>query len=833
MVVRSNPLFYILKVAGTTVLGLSLFSFLCGLHPFALGLWFQSEPTVLAFYIAGGLAGLVLAAAAVCGMAVGNTLRHPAILALLALVAWSGLISLAQPLAMRSWLGTPETGQGVFSLIALAALTLLARWLWRFPRPRKILMVTALFAGTMLTVLDLALPRDHALRPDAWPEYGAFVGLFLLVALSCLPGHGRRFRTWTAVSAGLALAMILLSHNRSAWALAAYAPLFWLVVSGLGRRLPIRHTRRLAAVLVLLTPLMVGLAMAGLGVAGVNESAAGRLMMDRVALARLRAEPMTLLHGAGWGSFNDSMLAYLNVEGTRYYLGGIAVPGWEGTNAGAFHVHNEALEILLDTGLPGLMLAGLFVLMLAALAPRHRFAVTAALWAAVAGLAGAWFLLPACLPFAALAVGATTAQAMRRGLPRKIATALPLFAAAAMGLGAFFQYHSARNGENLAAAIAGPAPATLPGILFNDFGRGGPYLWWTTLSLGVDLSARAQAGQPLGQDKMRWLTYLLKAGDDKIARGQGSLRLTSLAPAIRGDLAVGRSGGEFAEVGGDQLPLWRRSLERLLLAAPLRSDLAIPFLEYCIQRGDRRAAAEFSQDILARQPFDPVGHWFLGLARIDAQPGFDEALRHLSLAIDQGIDRFLPVSDVLDLPGEGARRFILDADGLAVARVFSAALARSPDADGLRQWVSIYKRSVPEGVRQAIGRNDFEALSGRPLLGGHSSLADGLLGSDEFRQRFPALNGTIVGLAEDDRAFVTQILTNMAGGAADPARVDRWSARLRESRPAGWARILAEIAMTEDFRTPVGLVPVWCLIGDAPAQPIAWRRCPSGAQSPR
>ena len=87
-------------------------------------------------------------------------------------------------------------------------------------------MVTALFAGTMLTVLDLALPRDHALRPDAWPEYGAFVGLFLLVALSCLPGHGRRFRTWTAVSAGLALAMILLSHNRSAWALAVYAPLF-------------------------------------------------------------------------------------------------------------------------------------------------------------------------------------------------------------------------------------------------------------------------------------------------------------------------------------------------------------------------------------------------------------------------------------------------------------------------------------------------------------------------------------------------------------------------------------------------------------------------------
>lgn len=812
-------------VAGTAILGLSLFSFLCGLQPLALGVWFQSEPTVLALYIAGGLAFLAMAAAGAAGAPINV---HPALVSLPALAIWSGLASLGQPLPMRSWLGTPETGQGVFSLLAVTGLAMLAGRLWRLPWPRKILMGIALAAGAILTVLDLALPRDHALRPDAWPEYGAFVGLFLLVALSCLPGRGRRFHRWTAIAAGLALAMVLASRNRTAWALAVYAPLLWLVVSRLGRRLPIRHTRRLAAVLVLLTPIAVGVTMVALGAAGIDASTTGRLMMDRVALARLQAEPMVLLQGVGWGSFNDTLLSYLNVDGTRYYQGGVAVPGWEGTNAGAFHIHNEALEVLLDTGLPGFTLAGLFVLLLAALAPRRRFAVTAALWSAVIGLTGAWFLLPACLPFAALAVGATTAGGRRRRPWRWLAAALPLLAAATLGAGAFFQYQSARNGETLMAAIAGPAPATLPADLFNDYGRGGPYLWWSTLSLGVDLSGRAQAGLPLGRDKLAWLTYLLKAGDDKVAQGRGSNRLASLPPAIRGDLAVGRSGGEFAAFEGAQLPLWRQSLTRLLQLAPPRSDLAIPFLEYSIQRGDHQAAATFAREILARRPADPVGHWFLGLAGIDAQPSFDEALRHLAVAIEQGIDRFLPVSDVLDLPGQGGRSIILDADGLAVARVFSAALGRRPDVDGLREWISYYKRSVPEAIRQAVARNDYSALTGRPLLSGQRSLADALLASEEFRRRFPALTGAIVGLAKDDQAFVAQILANMAGGSADPATADRWFAWLRERQPSGWAEILAAIAMKEDFRIPLGLVAVWCVSGHAPAEPAAlWQRCPS------
>lgn len=814
------------KIAGVVILGLSLFSFLCGLHPLALGVWFQSEPTVLALYLAGGLAFLALAAAAISGMAGGGIMFHPAFAALLGLALWSALAALGQPLAMRSWLGTPETGQGVFSLVALSGLTMLAALLWRFSWPRKILMGIALLAGTISTVLDTALPRDHALRPDAWPEYGAFVGLFLLVALSCLPGQDRRFLRWTAVAAGLALAMVLLSRNRTAWALAVYAPLLWLVVSRLGRRLPIRQTRRLAAVLVLLTPFAVGSAMAGLGAVGVNSSAEGRLMMDRVALARIQSEPLTLIRGAGWGSFNDSLLAYLNVEGTRYYLGGVAAPGWEGTNAGAFHVHNEALEVLLDTGLPGVILAGLCVFQMVALAPRRRFAATASLWSAIAGLTGAWFLLPACIPFAALAVGATAATAPRWRLPRGLAIALSLLFAAVLAAAGVFQYQAARNGEKLVAAIAGPAPEIPPGEVFNDFDRGGPYLWWTTLSLGVDLSGKAQTGEPLGQDKMRWLTYLLKAGDDKMALGLGSIRLASLAPAIRGDLAVGRSGGEFAGFEGRQL--WRQSLGRLLAVAPRRSDLAIPYLEYCLQHGDPRATAVFAQEILARHPLDPVGHWFLGLAQIDATPSFDEALRHLAVAIEQGIDRFLPVSDVLDLPDGGGRKLILDADGLALARVFSAALGRRPDADGFRQWVSMYKRSVPEGLRLAPERNDYEALADHRLLTGEISAADQLLTSEEFRLRFPALNGGIAGLAKDDRAFVTQILANMAGGTADPEKVDHWVSRLRDRRRLTWPRALAGIAMEEEFHVPLGLVAVWCLTGQAhPAADASWRRCPA------
>ncbi|MBC7857454.1 MAG: hypothetical protein H7Z39_01505, partial [Burkholderiaceae bacterium] len=224
--------------------GASLFLFGAGMRPFNLGLWTQSEPVVLAWFVGGACSALALAALSIQGAPVARALRHPLIVCLGALAAWSVVAGAVAPFPMRSWFGAPETGQGTLSLLVLTVNSALVLLLWRRRAPRNILVAAACLAAATLALLNGFFPEDSAWRPGAWGEYQAFIGFFVMIALLCLPPRGPANRDRTRMIALMAIAalVIVFSKNRSAIILLALAPLLWALIraleksAGAGRR---------------------------------------------------------------------------------------------------------------------------------------------------------------------------------------------------------------------------------------------------------------------------------------------------------------------------------------------------------------------------------------------------------------------------------------------------------------------------------------------------------------------------------------------------------------------------------------------------------------------
>lgn len=631
---------------------------------FNLGLWIQSEPGILVLLSSGACSALGLAMLAWLGEPVGHTFRLPPIVALAALTLWSALAALGAPFPMRSWFGAPETGQGTLSLIVITVNTGLMLIVWRDRNLRKALLVSASVAIAVLTALNIVAPDGSPWRPGAWAEYQAYIGFFMLLALFCLPGRRRAASAWGAMLL-LAITTIIASKNRSAIALLGCAPVLWWLIRLMQSRweekpeaarvrpafrqiLQPGMLRAGLAGLAALSPLIVGIGVAVVATLTGQFSSWSRFMFYKVALMRLIAEPSLLFQGAGLGSYNDTLFAYTFLPGVSNYEGTVWKPTqWEAMTGGAFHPHNEAIELMLATGLPGAVLAAALAVTLVCCAPRRRFAAIAALWIMTFGLAGSWFMLPACLPFAVLAMSATVASQNRlepAGVKRSRRFAfVSILLAALLGGGAVIQFKVARQNQALLAAVQNSAPATRPTALYWDFDRGGNHLWWIALNFRHYLNEQVQSKQAITADDAKWLLYLIQEIDQQIAVGNAGLRLRSLGVEMRNDLASSLADPAFDAARAATMPLWQMRLGELLTLAPGRSDLAIPLFTALLNGGNEAAVLALADDILRRNVDDPVGLWFLGLVHVKSPLWEERGREQLRAALDKGIGRFLPI----------------------------------------------------------------------------------------------------------------------------------------------------------------------------------------------
>jgi hypothetical protein len=622
------------------------------LPPFHTGIWYKNEPVIAALHGVSAVVSLGLALALLGGVgAARRSLWHPFVLLPAALAGWSVLLLPFVPIPGLSWYGTPEFGQGIAWYLDQAVLVAGALVAVRVRRLRRPLAWTTLAALVLLTGTMVHTDRDWVLAPFMFYDPLAFYGLFGVALLIALFSPARA--AWRVAIAGFGVAVVVVSRNLTAMLLALAAPV--LVAGGLWlRRRDPRLLVRLAAIAAVVAPVLTTASVWQVG-SGLPESSLwSRMLHLEVAARSLADRPAAALTGRGWGSYGEWQLSHLP-------LGSFDLVGAEQTGANwdavrgqiHFQSHNYLAEALLSAGLGGLLLTWVVPVALPLFARRRHVLEAGVLAVLASALLSVWAHDAGAVPYVALAFAALArpvrARPWRRG--GLVAAAVVLAIALAQALSAAVV--AVDGAEMQRAAVANRDTEGLAGVplddcsgYLGDHGRGGVHLATLYRSFAVDLADKLAAGQQITDPDTARLANYICAVQSRIGDTR-SLRLANADLLVTAELVIMLDHPKLAPLAAASAAHWRERLEWYLDRAPVRSDMAVPFLGWAFARGDERAVAAVAARLLAHDADEPVGLWYSGAVMMGDPASAASGLSRMRRALAGGLERVMPVDPAI------------------------------------------------------------------------------------------------------------------------------------------------------------------------------------------
>jgi hypothetical protein len=202
----------------------------------------------------------------------------------------------------------------------------------------------------------------------------------------------------------------------------------------------------------------------------------------------------------------------------------------------------------------------------------------------------------------------------------------------------------------------GTVDRSLPPWLLSDHGQGGAHLWWLTLDLTHRLAAKGREGQPFTTSEVYWFETLLRAVDRHVAERPSGIRLKSLTLIMRDELATEMGDPQFDRLREWEVPTWSQKLMAMVEETPERVGLAAPFLSTLVHSNNAMVAINFGNDLLLRNPDDPVALWFTGIAMAPTVEWGNLGQARMLRAADTGIERLIPMTPDVRKMLHGLRR---------------------------------------------------------------------------------------------------------------------------------------------------------------------------------
>lgn len=421
--------------SGLALLSILLFSFIFCLYPFQSGIWFNTEPAMLALFVLAGLAALWLGVGVVNGFLSLERPLHPLLYVLL---AWAGLQFVSLPFAnvpMRSWMGIPQTGEGGAWHVMLVLITLFIMPLWENNLHKKIILSVAAASLCYMAYLHFDLGifckkfsnylENNDGTPANWPDYLSFIAIYLWIAFASAPAI-RTPKIYCLIML-LCCGSLLIAQNISS------SIFVFPMLMGMGIILQIRvwkHKPKFISSILSACKFWKILAITGVFIPlilwmGLSQnydffpcketSIATRAIFNQVVLSIISHEPKRLLMGSGWGEFANDMVKYGLVDGLHTFKNGIYKPNSTWLAGTVFHPHNQPMQALLSLGVLGFCIFMLFPVIAILTLRRSLFWWCVPALLGVGALGDFWFLLPQVMPFQALAF-----SALCYGRPAKI-----------------------------------------------------------------------------------------------------------------------------------------------------------------------------------------------------------------------------------------------------------------------------------------------------------------------------------------------------------------------------------------------------------------------------
>lgn len=663
-------------MAGLAILGLQFFLFVFGLPPFQMGIWFQTEPTLVALY--------VLAVANVIWLGVGYLKRylslerpHALWICLIAWVVWQWIVTLYASSAWRSWFGAAEIGLGAAWHTALLLCSLLCAVFWQNPRYRRIILfaaVTAVFIQCTMHWINAGEPEEMMpWRPARWPDYLAFIGAYMWIA-AMAAGYGKKadmvclliLFTYTVLyfasnmtgTVLVALAMLATTlmpypgfkrfrkwlkpsqHWRRFAMLACFLPFLWIAFSAGAPYLPLNNQDSMASTF-----------------SDNDDSMGARVLLNRIALSALAHEPARGIFGAGWSNFTNDSYSHALVDDVRAYENGIRKSNALHVNGSAFHSHSEPLEVLLALGLPGLMLWFAFPLIIIRRLPNELFWQTIPMLVAVVCLYYFWFVLPQVMAYQAIAIAALAAATQPASEARKLQNrrmylAILEIVFLAMAFTAYGQFQAMRYSEKIHYTPRDES-ADIQNVewLTQDLARGGDrlrvggenfFLW----AWDVDY------GSEEGEYHPAWHNNFLEAAQIMADDPSVGPRSQMLLLWMQQKLLLDYSGPTHDYLRTTATRGIKSSVMLLAKAAPMREDLAAIFLmnlsDYT--KGNISEQVQILTDILKIYPGHRSALWLLGHIYLTEPKYKEEGEEMIRRAVAAGVDRVYPIANAELIP---------------------------------------------------------------------------------------------------------------------------------------------------------------------------------------
>lgn len=641
---------------------------------FHTGIYYQSEPVILALNLVSTLACIALLLE-LGSRRPGPLGIPPACLVALAISLLTIIFSGFHDYWLRSWTGSPEFGDGGASYLWIAVFLAIGYRMYHVPVLRR--AVLGLLVGLPLCValLQLYSQRSVAFEYFGFSDYLALYPFTIwLVLLSSWANLSSLYKViFFTLSALVTLFLVTLSAS-SASSLALMAGLLVLMLGFVLQRLTDRPIglKLVLGTIVSLT-LGAGVCVYLLGTV-VNPEAIrfeslplqtlwSRYQLYQVALQALSESESGWLTGLGWGSFRDALVTFgMGLKGVHYQVvDGILVVNWPALDRAVGHSHNVFLEALLSLGIMGpiLLVLLLFSLFLGVSPPR-RYLLLALLVGQVSILS-LWFVLPMLVAYTSIAIGLFLAseaagqedkwflevQLDKAPKISRIVLVLMIFVLSATTLQSVVaaDYGNkllSRNG--IEVLVRKPTAYTRDGhVHISGFGeeREGRALQLVAHSLvsssdNISSMAEKNASEEL-LSRLSGLTVIVDPGSNRALTPYllySRLYVRYLISADGRFLSTGTNINEF-------MSYWPDDLLAFAEAGSTREELVISYLMRLYSDGNQESIISFCA-LLADMVTASAGcDLFVGMVKVNQSKSIVEGRGLIQRSIDLGVERFI------------------------------------------------------------------------------------------------------------------------------------------------------------------------------------------------
>lgn len=655
-------------ISGIGVL-LSFFAFVSALRGISIGIWPQSETTMMSIHICSFISAIGLIGLSTQSNLVKYSYKNPLVVVPFFIALLSIITLPFHDLPVRSFLGTVRTGDGILWWFDLSVLSASATLLWKVRKWRQTFILIALFSLTACATLSITHASfEHFYAPLYFKDYLAFA---LICFIPALHPFTTKFKpvllSFTLFYGTLNVGMYVTDNK----AMIGYALIFPLLCLGLWsilkKRQEIKNTLPLFILITL--PILglfafVAIALIGaeegfytFGDTGLFRTVASRAYLINIAFQALLEEPWRFLTGYGWGSYVDHMVTQQPSE----WLNFTSFEGkqWDGITFDHFHTHNMFADILNATGILGLILLILYIASFFFLArqsnrlPFFLFATGFIIYGSF------WFLMPILIPFLVFASASANSHLATQhlkyfALPKKIIlTALILFILA-QPFAFFALFKTAQQTDRYEPnAITVIQAQTECQIDYNDFSAGGLHLSrliTDRLRYAVDLADITHAPPSKESttsipEHLQSLNHYFCQSGAYIENHASYARLFLSRLMMRGEILLALEGYIDQETQHYYYSGWQSDLLKWLEIAPNRTDITVPYFLYNLSHGQEHLSIPALNKIYNKDSENPIALWFKGLIDIQSPATANQGITFMKKAFKNGIERFVPIDE--------------------------------------------------------------------------------------------------------------------------------------------------------------------------------------------